>query len=105
MYVDPSKSNPLTLEAPIRPLPQFVRTAAREGRGATQTTARPGAVTRATSSTATAQPSVEAPDVATPTSTGPISYATLTEDQKEELRTLQADFLYLIVIIIVVSLL
>jgi hypothetical protein len=43
--------------------------------------------------------------VATPTSTGPISYATLTEDQKEELRTLQADFLYLIVIIIVVSLL
>ncbi|ELR10042.1 hypothetical protein GMDG_08717, partial [Pseudogymnoascus destructans 20631-21] len=86
-YIDLSIEDPPTLLQPVRPIPEFVRSATQAGGGVTAQT-RPGVSTRASGSQ-TIQPSVEGQQQLTP-----ITYASLTEDQKEQLRNLQADFQY-----------
>ncbi|OAF57418.2 hypothetical protein VC83_04678 [Pseudogymnoascus destructans] len=86
-YIDPSIEDPPTLLQPVRPIPEFVRSATQAGGGVTAQT-RPGVSTRASGSQ-TIQPSVEGQQQLTP-----ITYASLTEDQKEQLQNLQADFQY-----------
>jgi hypothetical protein len=86
-YIDPSLKDPPTLLPPTRPIPDFVRTAAQGGTGVVpQTTTR---VSTRASSSQTAQPTTEDPPRRVP-----ISYGSLTVDEKEELRNLQLDFQY-----------
>jgi hypothetical protein len=70
-YIDPSSKDPTTLLPPIRPIPDFVRTAAQGGTGVVpQTTTR---VSTRASSSQTAQPTTE-----DPLPRVPISYGSLT---------------------------
>ncbi|ELR01893.1 hypothetical protein GMDG_05075 [Pseudogymnoascus destructans 20631-21] len=86
-YINPALADPPILVPPVRPVPNFIRTVAQAGSGVVPQTT-PRVSTRATSSQ-TAQPSIEASQPIIP-----ITYGSLTDDQKEELRNLQADFQY-----------
>ncbi|ELR03061.1 hypothetical protein GMDG_05905 [Pseudogymnoascus destructans 20631-21] len=86
-YINPALDDPPILVPPVRPVPNFVRTAAQAGSGVVPQTT-PWVSTRATSSQ-TAQPSIKASQPILP-----ITYGSLTDDQKKELRNLQADFQY-----------
>lgn len=87
-YINPSLEDPPTLQPPVRPVPDFVRTAAKGGSGVVPQTVpqpTPRVSTRATSSQ-TVQPTIEEPQPSIP-----ITYGSLTVDEKEELRNLQLD--------------
>ncbi|KFY66702.1 hypothetical protein V496_01931 [Pseudogymnoascus sp. VKM F-4515 (FW-2607)] len=97
-YIDPSKEDPPILKPPTKPIPDFVRTAAQTGTGVVpQTAPQPAPSTRASTrstpstqqSSQTAQPSTEEPLPKTP-----ITYGSLTQDEKDELRNLLLDFQY-----------
>ncbi|ELR09660.1 hypothetical protein GMDG_08699 [Pseudogymnoascus destructans 20631-21] len=94
-YIDPNNIDPPILEPPTRPAPSFVRAAAQAGQGfATSSSSQQapaGVATRGRSSAQQPQQSVEDQQQLS-SQLMPITYASLTEDQKEELRNLQDDY-------------